>query len=678
MPLPQSIAKLPARTLLRHFSIVFLIAATVLTVVIAAVAQLDVNLRLERTKVREAAHIEIAKNRVLQDFSSVALDLHIIERLPALQRYLDGGAAAQRDELIRFFLLLSKESARYDQIRYLDLNGQEVVRVNFNDGRPVVVPAGELQNKAGRYFFRDTLKLGRSEIFISPLDLNIEHDKLEIPYKPMIRFGMPVFDSAGHKKGIILLNYFGSQLLQDFRDSMSGGDQRLAMLLNRDGFWLSSPKAEDAWGFMLNQPERVFARDFPDEWRTIAMSDSGTLRSSAGLLTYATIRPLQSGQRSSSGSPLPQAPSQHELGRSEYHWKIVSIIPADVLQERALHNQRGVRVLTVSAYLSLALVAFLIAYLNLKRRQSADSLRVNETRLREITTTMSDGLMVIGQDGRILFANPEACLLLGYAADELLGTDMHTLLHVNKDGSPAARAECPVLNIARNGATYRGVEEMFRRKDGTLLPVSVSASAVHRERHIGDIVIAFHDISERKQFERELEHRAHTDVLTGLNNRRYFYELAEHEFVRAKRYATPLAALMLDVDHFKRINDSHGHHAGDAVLQKLSEVCLKTLRENDIVGRFGGEEFAILLPEADGTRAAEVAERLRIAVASAAIPLEGKVHFRFFVSIGVATMNASDENIDDMLKRADAALYAAKNAGRNRVVCAPDTAAGAA
>lgn len=675
MPLPRSIVKLPVRTLLRNFAVIFLIAAALLAAVISTVAQLDVSLRLERTKVREAARIEIAKSRVLQDFSSVALDLRIIEKFPPLQRYLDGGGAIQRDELARFFLLLSKESARYDQIRYLDLTGQEVVRVNFNDGKPAVVPPGELQNKAGRYFFRDTLKLDRGEIFISPLDLNIEHDKLEMPYKPMIRFGMPVFDSAGRKKGIILLNYFGGQLLQDFREAMFGGDQRLSMLLNRDGFWLSTPKAEDAWGFMLNQPEHVFARDFPAEWKTIAVNDSGTLQSAAGLFSYTTVQPLQSGQRSSSGSPLPRAPSLSELDRSQYQWKIVSIIPAGALQAQALHNQRSTRILILSTYLLLALAAFLIAYFNLRHKQSAESLRVNETRLREITTTMSDGLMVISQEGKIQFANPEACLLLGYTAEELLGADMHELLHVHKDGTPASRADCPMLRIGRNGATYRGIEETFRRKDGSLLPVSVSASAVHREHRTGDIVIAFHDISERKKFERELELRAHTDVLTGLNNRRHFYELAEQEFVRAKRYATPLAALMLDVDHFKQINDSYGHHVGDSVLKKLSEVCLKMLRENDIVGRLGGEEFAILLPEAEGARAAEVAERLRVAIASASIQLERNGHFRFFVSIGVATMSDGDENIDDMLKRADAALYTAKNAGRNRVACAPATSA---
>lgn len=667
MPLPETVAMVPVRTLLRHFAVMFAFAATILTLAIVVGVHLDASDRLEKSRVRESARIEIARNRVVQDLSAVALDLHVIEKLPAMLRFLDSRTATQRDELTRFFLLLSAESGRYDQIRYLDTRGQEVIRVNYSDGKAYVVPERQLQNKAGRYFFRDAFKLEQGEVFVSPLDLNIEHDQIEMPYKPMIRFGMPVFDSAGRKQGVVLLNYFGGQLLQHFRDVMLGGDSRVAMLLNRDGFWLSGAKPEDEWGFMLGRPERVFASDFPAEWRAISASDSGSLQTANGLFMHDTVYPLQTGQHSSSGSALPRAPSQRELDAAEYQWKIVTLVPASVIEEQGWFRQTGNRVLVLAAYLLLALAAFLVALLNLRHRQSAHSLRENETRLREITATMSDGLMVIGQDGRVLFANPEASLLLGYEPNELLEADMHDLLHVREDGSPASRSDCPVLNISRSGQTSRGLEEMFRRKDGTVMPVSISASAVHRNQKVGDIVIAFHDISERKQLERELEHRAHTDVLTGLSNRRHFYELAEHEVARARRYGTPLAALMLDIDHFKQINDSYGHPVGDTVLQKLSEVCRKILRENDIIGRLGGEEFAILLPEAGPERAMEVAERLRLAAENTGIALAQEKHIHFFVSIGVTSMVASDENVDAMLKRADEALYAAKNSGRNRV-----------
>ena len=117
--------------------------------------------------------------------------------------------------------------------------------------------------------------------------------------------------------------------------------------------------------------------------------------------------------------------------------------------------------------------------------------------------------------------------------------------------------------------------------------------------------------------------QAHTDALTGLANRRRFIEIAEAELVRSRRYDAPLSLLMLDIDHFKEVNDAHGHRAGDRVLQQLARTCLEVLRNVDVVGRVGGEEFAILLPETALPGAVDVAERLREAVAMAKVAARG-------------------------------------------------------
>ena len=244
---------------------------------------------------------------------------------------------------------------------------------------------------------------------------------------------------------------------------------------------------------------------------------------------------------------------------------------------------------------------------------------------------------------------------------------MHDLLHVRGDGTPCPRDECNLLQVAQTGTTYRGAEETFRCKNGQILPISVSVSAIIKEQKVVGIVVAFHDITERKKFELELEKRAQIDALTGLNNRRHFYELAEQEIVRTRRYGKPLALMMLDVDHFKPINDTYGHQAGDLVLQQLSDVCRQTMREIDIIGRLGGEEFAILLPEANGAQAQEAAERLREVIAATVVRLEQDVSISFTASIGVAALVAADHGVAAMLKRADEALYTAKNSGRNRV-----------
>ncbi len=193
---------------------------------------------------------------------------------------------------------------------------------------------------------------------------------------------------------------------------------------------------------------------------------------------------------------------------------------------------------------------------------------------------------------------------------------------------------------------------------------------VTAERPTGAVLGVVQDITERKQLELRLEKEARTDALTGCANRRHFMELAAHELARMRRYGGELSLLMLDLDHFKAINDRHGHAVGDQALQTLVQVCQAALREEDVVGRLGGEEFAVLLPETGRDRAMEVGERLRAAIAAAPVPLEGKPPLRFTTSVGVARLEPTDLAVEVVLSRADQALYRAKETGRNRVVAA--------
>ncbi|HDD35248.1 MAG TPA: GGDEF domain-containing protein [Candidatus Desulfofervidus auxilii] len=156
-----------------------------------------------------------------------------------------------------------------------------------------------------------------------------------------------------------------------------------------------------------------------------------------------------------------------------------------------------------------------------------------------------------------------------------------------------------------------------------------------------------------------------TDALTGLYNRRYFMERLEIEWERAKRYQRPISLLILDIDHFKRINDTYGHLAGDKVLKTLGKLISKQLRKTEIAGRYGGEEFTILVPETNAEGAIKLAERLRKMVEEYPFAINGTINVT--VSIGVSDAEGI-ETINDLIQKADAALYQAKETGRNRVV----------
>ncbi|QOY96643.1 GGDEF domain-containing protein [Massilia sp. UMI-21] len=174
------------------------------------------------------------------------------------------------------------------------------------------------------------------------------------------------------------------------------------------------------------------------------------------------------------------------------------------------------------------------------------------------------------------------------------------------------------------------------------------------------------DITDKREASDRRRREAFGDYLTGLANRRAFFEAAEQELGRSRMLPRPTAVIAFDADHFKAINDRHGHPGGDAVLQHLAALLGETFREVDVVARIGGEEFAVLLPSTDLPRAAVVAERLRAAVASEVVHFDGE-RIRYTVSAGVASLDDGMGGIDLLLRHADQALYAAKRAGRNRV-----------
>jgi len=328
-------------------------------------------------------------------------------------------------------------------------------------------------------------------------------------------------------------------------------------------------------------------------------------------------------------------------------------------------------IITGSLYL-LALYFIFINYEVYKekvneRDRNKEVLRLSEERFRTMVENGNDIIGIISDTGMVRFISHSVESILGFSAGEIIHKHITELIH--PDEQPKAAAAMANALAHPGGDELEKYEFRMHHKDGGYRDIEMVGRNLISNPVIGGIVLNGRDITERKRMQEEMMQQARIDVLTGLNNRRYFFELGELELARAKRHHVPLAVLMLDLDHFKQVNDTYGHHAGDLVLQKLSAICTQTLREIDVPGRIGGEEFAILLPETRGKQAQEVAERLRLAVGSAVVPIDHGNPIRFTVSIGATMFMATDTRIEDILKRADTALYTAKTMGRNRVCC---------
>ena len=282
-----------------------------------------------------------------------------------------------------------------------------------------------------------------------------------------------------------------------------------------------------------------------------------------------------------------------------------------------------------------------------------------ELRLMAAAFDSAQAILVTDPRGRVLRANPAFTRITGYEEAEILDENPRILQSGYQDLEFYNR----MWTALQQNGHWEG-EIWNRRRDGTVYPQWETISAVYDTAgQLEYYVAVFHDISEQKRLEAELEREATTDRLTGLYNRQRFDAELERALARTRRYGTDAGAILFDIDHFKRLNDTYGHDAGDRVLVELSRRVAGTLRRSDFLARWGGEEFVVLLPETgpEGTR--QMAERMRREVASTPVDGAGAIS----VSLGVTIFHREDDP-DTLLKRLDNALYEAKRVGRNCVV----------
>lgn len=268
----------------------------------------------------------------------------------------------------------------------------------------------------------------------------------------------------------------------------------------------------------------------------------------------------------------------------------------------------------------------------------------------------------------MLFVSSGCRELTGYEPDELVNNKRVSFAELISDD--VEESNLRAVESAIGNAEPYSLEYAIVRKDGQCIWVWERGRAVEDE---GDLLLEgiILDISDRKALEDELAELATLDPLTGLLNRREMTRLLDEEIIRARRYGRSLSLLWIDFDHFKDINDEHGHAAGDSVLQGASKLLADSVRSVDVIGRFGGEEFVVVLPEMDRFEARETAERLRKLISETPQSLGNGKTVRLTISIGVSVFPDNGTDVRALCAAADKAMYQAKSNGRNQVVLAP-------
>jgi diguanylate cyclase (GGDEF)-like protein/PAS domain S-box-containing protein len=298
------------------------------------------------------------------------------------------------------------------------------------------------------------------------------------------------------------------------------------------------------------------------------------------------------------------------------------------------------------------------------RKKMEEKLRENEQKYRFLTENSGDVIWHINRSLRIDYISPADENIRGFKREEVIGTQIWTIF--KPEGVELVRKKIShhqeIEQIGNNNQTTRFEIEQ-KCKDGTWIWTEVVA-APHYDKY-GNL-IGYHgisrDITERKQLVDQLYQQATIDELTQVPNRRHFMNLAKIELRRAKRYHHPLSLVVIDFDDLKVINDTYGHLAGDRALSVFSKIIQEIIRDVDVLGRFGGDEFLLLLPETDAEHALLVMERIRNILASSPI-FYGEKSFRVTFSAGIACIGEWTDSLEDLLNRADEALYKIKEKG---------------
>lgn len=426
--------------------------------------------------------VEIGAQRVATLLQTVSSDIRVLAGQRGLARLLASDTAEARQDLAAEYLNFIVHKPVYDQVRFLNLEGQEVVRVDRSSGAARIVPDGELQNQARSYYVEATRRLGPAEVYVSPMDLDPERGGIDRPIRPTLRFGIAVFDDAGRKRGLILLNYQAQRLLERVRGFATPGSRR-PWLLNADGNWLLGPMHPD-------RQDRSFATQYPEAWERIrAAVGLGRMEIAGGMLAHqrVSLASAVDGIRAGETRPL----------------FLISYLPAEAIDQLAAPALRSLAYATVMLMALLAVGSWLVARHWAARMTGEETLRRSEIRFRNLLESAPDAVVVTDADGRIVLANARAETLFGYSRQELNGEPIEILVperyrgnHVGFRGSYMAEPRARPMGA--------GLELYGRRRDGKEFPVEVSLSPSRTAE--GVLVFCdIRDVTGQRAIERQIQ-----------------------------------------------------------------------------------------------------------------------------------------------------------------------------
>lgn len=612
----------------------FLPSALLLGLLIAALLYHNYALAREGLLLAQSHSIASASNGLNRDFEIVAADLNALAASHSLRRFATEPTATNRrwaeDELTASV----HHKSSFAGISYFALDGKRLLMV---DGSQRNEPATELDQRLIQELLALTADLPSGRIVASPLLLSSRFNK---PH-PIVHFATPLNNLATQPQGILVATYATPRLLEHL-DSVAREPADAALLITESGQWLQHLSDEQGWV----QAERDIGASYPQAWHHMLAADSGQFRTPEGLFTFMTIRP---------SSQMDTTPASSNQPHMQF-WKIASHVGnASLLAASAGWVWRGL-LLYLLLLIPTALSCRHIARLRRVRQRS-------QRRIRELGTVIEqthDLVMITDAEGNIRYINPRFEEITGYSRAEIVGNKPSLL----KSGAHDRAFYERLWSTIRRGEPFEAALTN-RKKNGQLFHVQMTISPLTDKQGITGYVATAKDTTGQVSSQERLLTLAFHHPLTGLPNRSLFRDHLQDAAARARRSEHSIAVLFIDLDRFKKVNDSLGHQAGDEVLQQVAQRLRQAVREIDTVAHLGGDEFAVLLDAIQHpTQIQAVASKL-LHLFELPLTVAGRDLY-ISASIGIALFPQDSDNVELIIEQADTAMYQAKRAGRNQ------------
>ncbi len=659
-----------------YFLCLFLPAIVLTTFVLFSAYQIQINSSKEKALATERHFTNSLAETATDYLNSTATDVLLLSTHEEMKKNI---VELDKEGLFNLSWELSAYCSLKPfcyKVRIISNSGMELLKIVRNEEDSIAVPdySHTFQNKKDRYYFKETIKLEEGGVYVSPVDLNIEYGEIEIPWRPVIQIGSPIYNEDGEKQGIVVLSILGNILLERLKH-LSYDSKNKHIILDPDGYWLYGGSPEDQFAFLFeDKKENSFGNRKPDIWHQISEGPSGQFDGSGyitsdatssdenmigrGQYTFSTL--YKSGRNfahSEFDGSLSEDVVLRDMSQAEPYWKFISYLPNKYITGNLFKRYLAVYVILVAFLMILS--AFL-ARNRINKQESEERFKAKERQYRMLHKNAFDGIVIADESGVIIESNTSVEQAFGYEEGELIGENISVLVP-----EEYRKAHMEGFNRFINTGNSHVMEQVLqlegKSKSGNVFPIELVLSQINID---GSLLLSgtIRDISERKKSEETIEKLAYYDQLTGLPNRTLFLDRLKQSISRAKRYDTLLGLLFMDFDHFKNLNDTLGHVIGDKFLKAAAERLEKFSRSSDSVARVGGDEFVIFVADQEDLSGIMVVAGKVASIFKEPFEIDGH---EFFVtaSIGVSVYPHDGEEVTMLMKNADTAMYKAKDEG---------------